>query len=168
MSSIYFCVIVMVGFWFGDTRGVMLRNNVKLFCQFFVNFLITIRTRLLLSQLSYTNISKNVKNIVNPLRPDPTNGQTQSNYSLAIADELFECVLPLYGIKFKRVKSQNHFDICVKPNCWIYLLQSLQGHSCSRQFFIPDLNKSRESEFFRWRGSIYHILCPRKLSDSEP
>ena len=132
----------------------MLRNNVKLFCQFFVNFLITIRTRLLLSQLSYTNISKNVKNIVNPLRPDPTNGQTQSNYSLAIADELFECVLPLYGIKFKRVKSQNHFDICVKPNCSIYLLQSLQGHSCSRQFFIPDLNKSRESEFFRSRASI--------------
>ena len=45
-----------------------------------------------LSQLSYIKINKNVKNVVNPLRPDPTNGQTQSNYSLAIADELFECV----------------------------------------------------------------------------
>ena len=40
-----------------------------------------------LSQLSYTKINKNVKSIVNTLRPDPTNGQTESNYSLAIADE---------------------------------------------------------------------------------
>ena len=29
--------------------------------------------------------------MVNPLRPDPTNGQTQSNYLLAIADEMFGC-----------------------------------------------------------------------------
>ena len=34
--------------------------------------------------------------------------------------------------------------------------------------FIPDLNESRESEFFRSTGSISHILGPRKLSDSEP
>ena len=40
-----------------------------------------------LSQLPYTKINKNVKSIVNALRPDPTNGQTESNYSLAIADE---------------------------------------------------------------------------------
>ena len=33
-----------------------------------------------------------LKNIVNTLRSDPTSGQTQSNYSLAIADKLFECV----------------------------------------------------------------------------
>ena len=45
-----------------------------------------------LIQLSYIKINKNVKNIVDPLRPDPTNGQTQSNYSLAIADKFFECV----------------------------------------------------------------------------
>ena len=49
----------------------------------------------------------------------------------------------------------------------MYLLQSLQGHSCGRQFFIPGLNESRESEFFRSTGSISHILGPRKLSDSE-
>ena len=30
--------------------------------------------------------------IINPW-PDPTNGQTQSSYSLVIADKLFECVL---------------------------------------------------------------------------
>ena len=42
--------------------------------------------------LSYKKINKNVKNIVNPLQPDSTNGQTQSKYSLAIAGELFECV----------------------------------------------------------------------------
>ena len=34
--------------------------------------------------------------------------------------------------------------------------------------FIPDLNESRESEFFRSTGSISHVLGPRKLSDSEP
>ena len=45
-----------------------------------------------LSQLSYIKINKNVKNIVNTLRSDPTSGQTQSNYSLAIAGKLFECV----------------------------------------------------------------------------
>ena len=54
------------------------------------------------------------------MRTDLTHGQTQSNYSLAIADELFECVWPLCGIKFERVKSQNHFDICVKPTWWIH------------------------------------------------
>ena len=37
-------------------------------------------------------INEDVKNIANPLRPDPTDGQTHSNYSLAIADEFFECV----------------------------------------------------------------------------
>ena len=114
-----------------------------------------------LSQLSYIKINKNVKNIVTPLLLIPQNGQTHSH-------ELFECVWPLCGIKFERVNSQNHFDICVKPTWWIYLLQSLQGHSCGRQFFIPDLNESRESEFFRSRGSNSHILGPRKLSDSEP
>ena len=55
-----------------------------------------------LSQLSYTKINKNVKSIVNALRPDPTNGQTESNYSLAIADECV-CVWPLCGITFERV-----------------------------------------------------------------
>ena len=40
-----------------------------------------------LSQLFYTKINKNVKSIVNALRPDPTMGQTESNYSLVIADE---------------------------------------------------------------------------------
>ena len=41
---------------------------------------------------------------------------------MAIVDELFECVSPLCGIKFERVKSQNHFDICVKLTWSIYLL----------------------------------------------
>ena len=36
-----------------------------------------------ISQLSYIKINKNVKNIVKPLRPVPTNGQKQFNYSLA-------------------------------------------------------------------------------------
>ena len=31
--------------------------------------------------------------MVNPLRPDPTNGQTQSNYLLAIADEFYSVCL---------------------------------------------------------------------------
>ena len=116
-----------------------------------------------LIQLSYIKINKNVKNIVDPLRPDPTNGQTQSNYSLAIADKFFECVWPLWRIKFERVKSQDHFDICVKSTWWIYLLQSLHRHHCGRQFFIPDLSESRESEFFRSTGSISHILVPENL-----
>ena len=45
----------------------------------------------------------------------PQNGQTHSNYSLPIADELFERVGPLCGIKSEWIKIQNHFDICVKP-----------------------------------------------------
>ena len=102
--------------------------------------------------------NKNVKNIVNPLRPYPINGQTQSNYSLTIADILFECVWPLIRIKFERVKTQDHFDICVKPTWWIYLLQSLQGHSYGRQFFIPDLNKSRFRKGFSAQHSLLKLL----------
>ena len=52
----------------------------------------SLKKRANLSQLSCIKIKKNVKNIVNSLRPDPTNGQRQSNYLLAIAGELFECV----------------------------------------------------------------------------
>ena len=37
-------------------------------------------------------------------------------------------------------------------------LQSLQGHYCGQQFFIPDLNEFRELEFFRSRSRISHIL----------
>ena len=64
------------------------------------------------------------------------------------------------------VKSQNHFDICVKSTWWIYLLQSLQGHSCRRQFFISDLNESRKSGFFRSTGSTSHILRPRSTGST--
>ena len=53
----------------------------------------------------------------------------------------------LWRIKFEMVKSQHHFYICAKPARWIYLLQSLRGHSCGRQFFIPDLNESRDQSF---------------------
>ena len=102
--------------------------------------------------------------MVNPLRPDPTNGQTQSNYLLAIADEFYSvCLNTLWDQDWKGWKPE-----LFRYFCKGYLLQSLQGHSCGRQFFIPDLNESRESEFFRSTGSISHILGPRKLSDSEP
>ena len=43
---------------------------------------------------------------------------------MAIVDELFECVSPLCGINFERVKSQNQFGISVKLNWVIYLLGS--------------------------------------------
>ena len=59
-----------------------------------------------------------------------------TSYSLAIAEELFGCVWPLCGIKSQRVKSQNHFDIFVKPTWRIYLLQSLQGYYCDCQFLF--------------------------------
>ena len=73
-----------------------------------------------LSQLPNIKINKNVKNVVTWYHKMVKH----TNYSLAIADELFECVWPLCGIKSERVKSQNHFDICVKSTWWIYLLQS--------------------------------------------
>ena len=49
-------------------------------------------------------INKNVKNIVTSLRPDPTNGQRQSNYFLAIAGELFECVWHSVGLGLKGLR----------------------------------------------------------------
>ena len=47
------------------------------------------------------NAQKNIFVPVNPLRANPTNGQTHSNNSPAIADELFECSTIFWGWRLK-------------------------------------------------------------------
>ena len=75
-----------------------------------------------ISQLSYIKINKNVKNIVKPLRPVPTNGQKQFNYSLAkkLAQE---------WAKSRDSRGSNSCVILVSQTHRSFLLLILDGQS---------------------------------------
>ena len=45
--------------------------------------------------------------------PNPHNGQTHSNKSSATANELFECVWPVFGVGAQRVKIEKHIKLYV-------------------------------------------------------
>ena len=56
--------------------------------------------------------------------PTPKNGQTHSNNSLAVADELFECVWPFCGFDAESVKPHKNtgFNLYISGimyNCFI-------------------------------------------------
>ena len=48
----------------------------------------------------------------------------------------------------------------------MYVLHNLQGHFDGTQSFISDLNFPNEFMFFRYSGTMLHILVPKYLNES--